>query len=125
MSTYQGPWNPGEHPADWAYRTGRVTAESRETWRAVYDNDPDEGGRTIAHLFPVLADPALTRLVKASQEMEQREQDIADAEFAGLFSPTAQAGPADLTPYAHLFPPVDAGTDGLDEFAGLFPPRRR
>ncbi|MFG1839112.1 hypothetical protein ACGFH8_11835 [Micromonospora sp. NPDC049175] len=108
MSTYQGPWSPSEHPADWAYRTGRVTAESRETWRAIYDNDPDEAGRTIAELFPVLADPTMARLIAVSAEQERREQALDDTEFAGLFPPT-----------------VHNGVDDLDEFPGLFPPRRR
>ncbi|MEU5872492.1 hypothetical protein AB0A73_13170 [Glycomyces sp. NPDC047369] len=108
MSTYQGPWALGEHPADWAYRTGRVTAESRETWRAIYNNDPNEAGRTIAGLFPVLADPTVTRLLAISAEQEQRAQSVDDAEFASLFPPA-----------------VHNGVDDLGEFAEFFPPRRR
>ncbi|MBG6070063.1 hypothetical protein [Micromonospora ureilytica] len=125
MSTHQGPWSHGEHPADWAYRTGRVTAESRETWRAIYDNDPDEAGRTIAGLFPVLADPTVARLLAISAEQEQREQAVDDDEFAGLFPPAVRNGPDDLAEFAALFPPDNAGPDDLGDLAHLFPPRRR
>ncbi|GAA3785601.1 hypothetical protein [Micromonospora maritima] len=98
MST---PWGAGEHPADWAYRTGRVTAESREQWRTEYDANPTEAGAWLAELFPILADPTLAKLQATATRLDT------EAENAEL---------------AHLFPPTDRTPAELGEHAGLFPP---
>lgn len=102
-SLYAGPWGQDEHPADWAYRTGRVTAESREYWRAQYDDNPAEAGPWLAMLVPILADPTVANLARRAEQQEQQ---------------------AEADEFAHLFPPTDHTPNDPGEFAGLFPPAR-
>ncbi|MFF5201754.1 hypothetical protein ACFY3B_19345 [Micromonospora parva] len=118
------PWQAGEHPADWAYRTGRVTVESREWWRTEYDGNPAEVGEWLAMLVPVLADPRVANLVRSAERQQRSAQATAHADFVALFPPTRQPTPGELGPYAHLFPPRDDGPDDLGEFSQLFPPTR-
>lgn len=91
------PWAPGEHPADWAYRTGRVTAKSREWWRARYANDEVGVAATLVGLYPILA--------ALPGDAPTAAQAAEDAEFADLFPPTTREAP-DMGEFTDLFPPT-------------------
>ena len=102
-----GPWHPWEHPADWAFRTGRVTAKSREWWRERYDSDPNGVGRTLVELVPVLA--GLATLEQRSAQSEQRVDNGLDG-FEHLWPPSVRPAALDQRDdFAHLFPPVYLG----------------
>lgn len=49
-----GPWGANEHPADWAFRTGRISINSLASWKAQYAADPDDVAQTLTILavFP-------------------------------------------------------------------------
>lgn len=112
-SIYDGPWTAtGEHPTDWALRTGRITAKSRQRWITLYTDDPVGVGRTLASLYPIAG---------VEQRLDRLEAgpipgaDPDDDEYAHLFGPVAYV---DQVPAAY----VNELTD--EDFSHLFPPQR-
>lgn len=45
-----GPWGSNEHPADWAFRTGRITDSTLGSWKAQYAANPAATAQTLAML---------------------------------------------------------------------------
>ncbi|GAA2370770.1 hypothetical protein Cme02nite_45110 [Catellatospora methionotrophica] len=59
-----GPWGANEHPADWAFRTGRISDKTLSSWKAQYAADPAGIAQTLASLgaFPWIAEENAKKL---------------------------------------------------------------